>query len=102
MLQRRGTQSDSRRNEEEAVSDTDSAPALLDITADVCPLTFVRTRLALERLAPGARLLVRLNAGEPLRNVPRALAELGHGVEAPEPEDPARPDGPHRLRVTRS
>lgn len=84
------------------MSATDSAPALLDITGDVCPLTFVRTRLALERLPAGAALEVRLNPGEPLRNVPRALAELGHAVDPPRPEDPSRPDGPHRLRVVRT
>jgi len=84
------------------VSHRDSVPMLLDITAEVCPLTFVRARLALERLPPGARLEVRLNGGEPLRNVPRALAELGHGVGDPRPEDPGRPEGPFRLSVTRS
>ena len=28
-------------------------PALLDITGQVCPLTFVHTRLRLERMGPG-------------------------------------------------
>jgi TusA-related sulfurtransferase len=50
----------------------------IDITADLCPMTFVRTRLALDALAPGAVLLVRLKGDEPLRNVPRSAAALGH------------------------
>jgi tRNA 2-thiouridine synthesizing protein A len=52
----------------------------LDITAEVCPMTFVRTRLALDRMAPGQILLVRLRGEEPLRNVPRTAREQGHEV----------------------
>jgi tRNA 2-thiouridine synthesizing protein A len=52
----------------------------IDITAEVCPMTFVRTRLALERLAPGEVLLVRLKGQEPLLNVPRSATALGHEV----------------------
>ena len=54
--------------------------ATLDITGDVCPMTFVRTRLALDRLPSGATLLVRLQGEEPLRNVPRSAESLGHRV----------------------
>ena len=52
----------------------------LDITGEVCPMTFVRTRLALDRLAPGQTLLVKLRGQEPLRNVPRTAREQGHEV----------------------
>ncbi|WP_372619259.1 sulfurtransferase TusA family protein [Falsiroseomonas sp.] len=52
----------------------------LDITAETCPMTFVRTRLALDRMAPGQVLLVRLKGEEPRRNVPRTAAEQGHAV----------------------
>jgi len=52
----------------------------LDITAETCPMTFVRTRLALDRMAPGQTLLVRLRGEEPLRNVPRTAREQGHEV----------------------
>jgi TusA-related sulfurtransferase len=52
----------------------------LDITNEVCPMTFVRTRLALDRMAPGQLLLVRLRGEEPLRNVPRTAREQGHEV----------------------
>jgi len=54
----------------------------LDITGDICPMTFVRTRLALECLAPGQTLLVRLRGEEPLRHVPRSAEDLGHRVLA--------------------
>jgi TusA-related sulfurtransferase len=52
----------------------------IDITADICPMTFVRTRLALDRLPKGAILRVRLRGAEPLRNVPRTATALGHEV----------------------
>jgi tRNA 2-thiouridine synthesizing protein A len=52
----------------------------LDVTADTCPLTWVRTKLALERLGPGETLLVELPAGEALVNVPLSAAEAGHDV----------------------
>ncbi|MDB5399577.1 MAG: tRNA 2-thiouridine synthesizing protein [Acetobacteraceae bacterium] len=52
----------------------------LDITRDICPMTFVRTRLALDKMAPGETLLVKLKGEEPLRNVPRTATEQGHEV----------------------
>jgi tRNA 2-thiouridine synthesizing protein A len=52
----------------------------LDITGEVCPMTFVRTRLALDRMSPGQTLLVRLRGEEPLNNVPRTAREQGHEV----------------------
>lgn len=59
--------------------------ARLDITGEVCPMTYVRTRLALEDLAPGALLDIVMRPGEPARNVPRSLAEEGHAVLAAGP-----------------
>ena len=52
----------------------------IDITRDICPMTFVRTRLALDKMAPGETLLVTLKGEEPLRNVPRSATEQGHEV----------------------
>ena len=52
----------------------------LDITGEICPMTFVRTRLALDRMRPGETLRVRLRGEEPLRNVPRTAREQGHEV----------------------
>lgn len=45
-------------------------------------MTFVRTRLALDRMASGQTLLVRLRGEEPLRNVPLTAREQGHEVLA--------------------
>lgn len=54
--------------------------ATLDIRTRVCPMTFVRTRLALDGLAPGQVLAVRLRGEEPIRSVPATAAALGHTV----------------------
>ncbi len=50
----------------------------IDITAETCPMTFVRTRLALDQIETGQLLLVRLKGTDPLANVPRAAADQGH------------------------
>jgi tRNA 2-thiouridine synthesizing protein A len=57
----------------------------LDITGDVCPMTFVRTRLALDRMAPGDMLHVRLRGEEPWRNVVLNAEALGHALVSDEP-----------------
>ena len=54
--------------------------AEIDITADICPMTFVRTRLALDRLAQGQVLKLRLRGAEPRRNVPETATRQGHVV----------------------
>ena len=78
---------------------TDKQPAdqQLDITGEVCPMTFVRTRLALDRMAPGQTLLVRLRGEEPVRNVPRTAREQGHTILSQETD----PDGVTTLRLRR-
>lgn len=52
----------------------------IDITRDLCPMTFVKTRIALDRLTAGQTLLVRLKGEEPSRNVPRTAMEQGHTI----------------------
>lgn len=65
----------------------------LDITREVCPMTYVRTKLALEALDEGAVLEVVLRGEEPLKNVPRNARDEGHEVLSLE----TRGDGTHRL-----
>ena len=52
----------------------------LDITSEQCPMTFVKTKVALHGLSQDDILEVLLNAGEPLENVPRAVQESGYKV----------------------
>lgn len=61
-------------------------------------MTFVRTRLALDRMAPGATLLVVLRGEEPRRNVPASAAALGHAVLG----EATAPDGTTRLWLRRA
>ena len=58
----------------------------LDITREVCPLTFVKAKLLLEKMAEGQVASIRLAAGEPLDNLPRSLRDQGHTVLAVAPE----------------
>lgn len=56
----------------------------VDLRSYACPLTYVKTRIALERLAPGDVLEVWLAAGEAAESVPRSAEEEGHRVVAVE------------------
>jgi TusA-related sulfurtransferase len=52
----------------------------LDLTGVLCPMNWVRARLELERMQPGERLELILDAGEPLESVPASAREEGHLV----------------------
>jgi molybdopterin/thiamine biosynthesis adenylyltransferase len=67
-----------------------SLAATSDVTADVCPLAFIRARLALEPLPPGGRLGVRLLGEEALRSLRRSFSEEGHRVVSFEAEPGGR------------
>lgn len=54
----------------------------LDITDVVCPITFVKVKVALEELDDGKILKIKLNEGEPVQNVPRSLKDENHKVLA--------------------
>ena len=75
----------------------------IDITGETCPLTFVKTKLLIERMPQGATAGVRLRGTEPLENVPRSVKEHGHSVLSLEPEDADAPaDGVHLLVFRKS
>lgn len=52
----------------------------VDITNVVCPVTFVKTKVALEELDEGQILSVHMKDGEPVQNVPRSVKEEGHQI----------------------
>jgi sulfite reductase (ferredoxin) len=54
--------------------------ATLDLTGVACPMNWVKTKLALERMGAGEQLTVRLDPGEPLESVPQSAREDGHDV----------------------
>jgi len=58
----------------------DAAPPVLDLCGELCPFTFVRTKLALEEMPIGARLRVIVDHEPATRNIPRSAAEWGQEV----------------------
>ena len=61
----------------------------LDLRGTPCPLNYIRTKLALEGLAPGQQLLVSLDRGEPQQMVSEGIGAGGHSVIAtPHSDDP--------------
>lgn len=54
--------------------------AELDLRGEVCPFTFVKTKLALEALQPGQLLRVVVDNDESGENVPRSVIQEGHQV----------------------
>ena len=74
--------------------------SFIDITSEVCPLTFVKTKLALENLKIGDVLEIRLKGREPIENIPLSAKEHGHKILKIEPEDADdRPFGVHKLFI---
>lgn len=52
----------------------------LNLRGVVCPINFVRIKLALEEMDWGQILEVVLDDGEPIQNVPRSIKEEGHKI----------------------
>ena len=80
----------------------EGAKFFLDITAEICPMTFVRTKLMIEKMSQGDVAEVRLQGAEPLENVPRSVEKMGNTIVSLEPEDGTTdPRGIHRLLIRR-
>lgn len=52
----------------------------LDIRGDICPITFVKTKLTIEKMAKGQVLKVLIDYAPSAVNVPRSLEHEGHEV----------------------
>jgi sulfite reductase (ferredoxin) len=63
---------------------TERAPAGAEHTKDLrgvaCPMNFVKAKVALESIAVGETLVVLLDDGEPIKNVPASFADQGQDV----------------------
>ena len=84
---------------------TISTKHFLDITTEVCPMTFVKTRLLIEKMTAGETAEIRLVGEEPIENVPASVSELGHTVLSLEPEEDQGKSSPnivHRLKIKKS
>lgn len=60
----------------------DDAPSVVDLAGEICPFTFVRTKLALEALPIGALLRVIVDHEPAIRNIPRSAREWGQEIVA--------------------
>jgi TusA-related sulfurtransferase len=62
----------------------------LDLRQSKCPLNFVQTKLALEKLPEGGQLEVWIQLdGESAINIPKSLSQEGHLVLRQERNEPA-------------
>jgi tRNA 2-thiouridine synthesizing protein A len=52
----------------------------LNLQGEVCPYTFVKSKLALEIMQPGQLLRVIVDNDESAANVPRSMQNEGHNV----------------------
>ena len=69
----------------------------LDITKEVCPFTFVKTKLMLEKIPVNSTLKLRLQGEAPLKTVPNSIREHGYSILSFEPEEPN--GDPHRIHL---
>jgi len=84
--------------------DSASSPApepdrVIDLCGDVCPITFAKTKIALEEMNIGEVLLVKLDYEPATRNVPRSAAMYGDEVLAVRTVAPGRWEVVLRKRV---
>ena len=70
----------------------------LDITKDKCPITFVKTKLALENLKKEEKLTLEIAGGEELDNLPNSLEELDFKIISKE----SIGNNKYRLLIARS
>ena len=54
----------------------------IDLTGEVCPMTFVKAELQLDRMASGETLEIVLKAAGQVRSVPQSLRDEGHRIES--------------------
>ncbi len=52
----------------------------LDLTKYKCPITFVKAKIALEKLHKNESLVIKINEGEDLNNMPESLKEIGFKI----------------------
>ena len=65
---------------EQKMAESYTVDETVDITDVVCPVTFVKAKVALEELDEGQVLSVHMHDGEPVQNVPRSIKEEGHQI----------------------
>ena len=52
----------------------------INLLDETCPMTFVKTKLAIEQINQGERIKVMFNSQEAKTNVPKSLSEVNHKI----------------------
>ena len=66
----------------------EEAARTIDIRGLVCPMTFVKAKLAIEDMITGGLLSITLDYEPATRSIPNSMRELGHEVLAIEQTGP--------------
>lgn len=61
-------------------SKTWTADRVVELKNEVCPFTFIKSKLAIEDMAPGQVLQVVVSHAPAAENVPRSFENEGHSV----------------------
>jgi TusA-related sulfurtransferase len=64
-----------------AIENQNKKPLFADLTREICPMTFVKAKMLLDRVAPGDLVELALKEGEQLRNVSMSVKTEGHRIE---------------------
>ena len=75
-----------------------AADRFIDISGEVCPMSFVLTKLAIDELEDGQVLELICQTGEPVRNISIQLKEEGHMIISVKKEG----DGHFRLKIRKN
>ncbi|MFW5912382.1 MAG: sulfurtransferase TusA family protein [Candidatus Hadarchaeota archaeon] len=57
------------------------ADKYVDLTGEVCPYTFVKSKLAIEKMDPSEILAVEIDYKPALENVPKSMKNEGHRIQ---------------------
>lgn len=74
----------------------------LDVSEELCPMTFVRIKVLLDAMTPGQIAMIVIGPGEALNNVPSSLAEQGIAIEEFTPVEVGDVGGKHRLIIVKT
>lgn len=70
----------------------------LDLRQTPCPINFVRTKLKLDSMSRGSKLIVLLDDGEPIESVAMSVQEEGHSID----NKSQAPDGSWSLEISKN
>lgn len=74
----------------------------LDVSQELCPMTFVRIKVLLDTMTPGQVAMIVIGPGEALNNVPSSLTEQGIAIAEFTPIAIGEGGGNHRLIIVKS